>query len=255
MNKILVIPDIHGRTFWKDHIQDIDKYDKVVFLGDYLDPYSFEEIKIEDVIDNFKEIIEFKKKYNDKVILLLGNHDIYYYTKLIGPSRYSYTFAPEIEKIFEQNTKLFQIAYETEKTLFTHAGVLKGWIESNKIIEIYFEPTQESLNSLLNGFDEDYVELPDGLYALLSISHQRGGRSGYGSCIWADVKEHDWVPIENIKYQVFGHTLQLNLDTYYYTKDNKDIKDGTEIINNRFAMLDCRHAFEYNEDTREFIKL
>lgn len=35
-NNILIIPDVHGRTFWK---YAIDKYDKVIFLGDYLDPY------------------------------------------------------------------------------------------------------------------------------------------------------------------------------------------------------------------------
>ena len=46
--KILVIPDIHGRCFWRLHVNNIDKYDKVVFLGDYVDPYGPENITEED---------------------------------------------------------------------------------------------------------------------------------------------------------------------------------------------------------------
>ena len=44
MNKILIIPDIHGRTFWKKAYELVDIVDKVVFLGDYLDSYSHENI-------------------------------------------------------------------------------------------------------------------------------------------------------------------------------------------------------------------
>lgn len=46
-NKILIIPDVHGRTFWKYAIDNIDKYDKVIFLGDYLDPYFWEVISFD----------------------------------------------------------------------------------------------------------------------------------------------------------------------------------------------------------------
>ena len=57
MAKLLVLPDIHGRTFWKEPCSDIEKYDKIVFIGDYLDPYDFEGISVVDTIENFKEII------------------------------------------------------------------------------------------------------------------------------------------------------------------------------------------------------
>lgn len=59
--KILVIPDVHGRTFWHVAKEIIDSVDKVVFLGDYLDPYYHENISKLDTIANFKEILEFKK--------------------------------------------------------------------------------------------------------------------------------------------------------------------------------------------------
>jgi predicted phosphodiesterase len=38
---ILVIPDIHGETFWKEPVQKyIYQVDRIIYLGDYLDPYS-----------------------------------------------------------------------------------------------------------------------------------------------------------------------------------------------------------------------
>lgn len=75
--KILINPDIHGRIFWKYSIEHKDEFDKIVFLGDYLDPYSLNLLETEE--DNFKEIIQFKKDNPDKVVLLLGNHEIVTY--------------------------------------------------------------------------------------------------------------------------------------------------------------------------------
>ena len=40
--KILIIPDIHGRDFWVEPCSHIDEFDKVIFLGDYHDPYPYE---------------------------------------------------------------------------------------------------------------------------------------------------------------------------------------------------------------------
>ena len=43
--EILVIPDIHGRIFWKD----ATKFDgEIIFLGDYVDPYPH-EFKDQDI--------------------------------------------------------------------------------------------------------------------------------------------------------------------------------------------------------------
>lgn len=54
----------------------------IVFLGDYWDPYDFDvfwySMTKDIVIQNFREIINLKKTYPDKVTLLLGNHDCEY---------------------------------------------------------------------------------------------------------------------------------------------------------------------------------
>ena len=72
--KILVLPDIHGRPFWTKPSKRVNEYDKVIFLGDYMDPYPFEGNSVEDSLANFGQIIDFAKNNKDKVNLLLGNH-------------------------------------------------------------------------------------------------------------------------------------------------------------------------------------
>ena len=59
MNKIIIIPDVHGRTFWKESVyNNINKEDThIVFLGDYLDAYEqIDNISPEDAICNFEEL-------------------------------------------------------------------------------------------------------------------------------------------------------------------------------------------------------
>ncbi|MBQ7489604.1 MAG: hypothetical protein IJT51_03695 [Bacteroidales bacterium] len=55
---LIIVPDIHGRTFWKK-IFDYDS--DVVFLGDYLDPYRSEGIYPWDALENFTQIIAYAK--------------------------------------------------------------------------------------------------------------------------------------------------------------------------------------------------
>ena len=67
MTKILIIPDLHGRGFWKEPCNNWTG--KIVFLGDYHDPYGEyvdeEPDKAESLI-NLKELavfIEEKRKF------------------------------------------------------------------------------------------------------------------------------------------------------------------------------------------------
>lgn len=76
--KIIVNPDVHGRHFWEESAKLINEMDKIIFLGDYFDPYDFEKISVKEAIKNFKKILEFKKNNIDKVILLFGNHKLFH---------------------------------------------------------------------------------------------------------------------------------------------------------------------------------
>ncbi len=69
--QILIIPDVHGRAFWRE---TVDRHPSlpVVFLGDYLDPYARENITPEEALANFKDIIAFKQANKDRVTLLIA---------------------------------------------------------------------------------------------------------------------------------------------------------------------------------------
>jgi predicted phosphodiesterase len=75
--KITIIGDTHGRSKWKNIVEKEKDADKIIFIGDYFDAkdggYSANR-----QIENFKEIVEFKRNNPDKVILLIGNHDFHY---------------------------------------------------------------------------------------------------------------------------------------------------------------------------------
>ena len=74
---MIIIPDIHGRSFWKDAVKGHEN-EKIIFLGDYTDPYSHEGIEFWEGLQSLREVIEFKKQHLDNVVLLLGNHDLSY---------------------------------------------------------------------------------------------------------------------------------------------------------------------------------
>lgn len=239
--KLLILADIHGRKFWKNPCHDIEKYDKVIFLGDYLDSYDFENISVQECIENFKEIIEFKKANSDKVVLLLGNHDYPYYSdEYFGLSRYhcrhSNRYHDDISKLFKDNKDCFQLAYAEGDILFTHAGVDGDWLrESVGCSKTDINEICHAINML-----KDDV---DGQKKLHQVTYSRGGYDQFGSCVWADVNDiKNGSRIPGIK-QVFGHTLQA-----FYDK-NMNIVFGNAVEFDDCKMLDNARPYELDVNT------
>lgn len=123
-----IIGDIHGRDCWKRFVDDnlIN-----VFIGDFLDPYTY-SISFDDCKHNFLEIIDYKKQHPDKTILLWGNHELHYLLQRELDERYSrfdYKNCDEIERILEDNSCYFSgVAYSIgDEYLVTHAGVSRYW--------------------------------------------------------------------------------------------------------------------------------
>lgn len=75
--KSLIIGDLHCRPIWKDIVaKEGNTCDKIIFLGDYTCP---KEVKFNDPTDAcgfLYEVLEYKDKNPDKVVLLRGNHKI-----------------------------------------------------------------------------------------------------------------------------------------------------------------------------------
>lgn len=285
--KIAAIGDVHGREIWKEIAEDASKNaDKIVFLGDYIDPYpevikkrneskiikTYEDFRYknwyeddefsdeekeymknvpleseieplseldddwedgdenlsdeefydkyyskyskfftqykhktyEETVGVLLDLIDFKKKNPDKVILLIGNHDAHYlFDEISACSRYDFKNAKKYGKIYRENKDLFQYAYQEGNHLFTHAGVCTTWYD-------FFDATLESY-----GIKKDNSNLADvinkmgtdklGNKTINVVSHIRGGRSLAGGPTWADYLETKYDYLEGI-HQYVGHS-------------------------------------------------
>ena len=94
---VIGIGDVHGRVIWKDIIKKESEANLFIFIGDYFD--SREGYTSDQQIDNFRDIIEFKKQNINKVILLTGNHD-FVYTKTCNGTYSGYQAARAIDLKF-----------------------------------------------------------------------------------------------------------------------------------------------------------
>lgn len=139
---LAAIGDIHGRSEWKPIVAK--GYDHVIFIGDYFDTH--ENIKAKEQIENFKEIIAFKKA-NSNVALLIGNHDFHYMRGI--DEKYS-GFQPdyylEIQEVLHTalDMKYLKASHQEGDILFTHAGVTNTWAQ----IFHHSENISESINEL-----------------------------------------------------------------------------------------------------------
>lgn len=218
--KVLTIPDLHCRSFWKTAV---DKWDgSIVFLGDYVDPYPHEwEDEEPNPIDVLLDVLNFKDRNQDRVTLLLGNHDFHYLFDGYNGSRLDFVHWDELHQIYEEDREFFQIAKQIDDILFTHAGVSQGWLKRHDLTlptygaDIY-------LNEIFKASPEMFWEM----------SWERGGWSQTGSPIWHDVREFD---VEEEHTNIFGHT---------------QLKDNPLKLQN-WACLDCRRPFIVDTITHE----
>lgn len=193
--KILTIGDVHGSGYWKELI-DLGKYDKIVFLGDYVD--SFTETD-GDILSNLNQIIELKKQNRDRIILLWGNHDLQYRFSYSthGCSGYRYRMYAALHTLFTENDYLFQASFQIGNYIWTHAGINNRWFDWFEEHAVNLTGTiSEKLNDMFNSSKE---------YVLSAVGRERGGNSNYGGIFWADKSETSAYPLEGT-HQIVGHT-------------------------------------------------
>lgn len=222
--KILVIPDVHGRLFWKDPAQKyVNEVDRIVFLGDYLDPYPQEDgpFTPEGILHNLMDIIHLKQEYPDKVILLKGNHDEHYssqiFCSLARATRCDRSNWSKYYEVFSTHEGLFQLAWMEEcmgiPYVFTHAGLSAYWL--HKVNENIWQLPDDELSithqdiiDRLNGLDSTVEGAK--MLSIVGFCRSRMGEKT-GSMLWADVNELGLrVPssaydLDKV-FQVFGHT-------------------------------------------------
>ena len=132
--KIIAIGDTHGKDVWKKIVEKEKDADKIIFIGDYWDSF---DIPFKQQYNNFIDIVEFKQKNPEQVVLLFGNHDYHYMTDGERYSGFQDAAAVPIYDIIEAalNDNLMQMAYfvkdNNECYLFTHAGLTFTWADKN----------------------------------------------------------------------------------------------------------------------------
>lgn len=267
--EVLIFPDIHGRQFWKEAIKQFpkDQYPdlKIIFLGDYLDPYvDYDGISKEEAFINFEEILEYINS-DSRIIPLIGNHDWHYFVNL-DTCRIDKAREKDIEAMFKDNISKFRLTYILEldgcKYLFSHAGVTQKWLNDVSAMAAqeynewnpgepgttnYVDPETdedykwigelsqikdtynfELLEKCLQNYDNNFYTCP-----ISMISRERGGWYPHGSCIWADISEHLYNEDLQGYYQIFGHTYSYPSTT----------EPSISSMGHSWAMLDCGKAF------------
>lgn len=215
--RILIVPDVHLRSFWRP-VMDIDA--NIIFLGDYVDPYS--PLSYKENCNEFFDILDFASKNKDRVTLLIGNHDATY----LGISDYtnrteSWGTFEEIRNIFLEHKDLFKVATQIDRTLFTHAGITKQFLTS-----YHNDWNSSNICEMLN----EHITWKD----IGQIGPDRGGDNFTGGPLWCDIH----TLLENPAFkgeltQVVGHTR---------------LKEGTIIQQDNIYCIDSQKIFEFHDN-------
>lgn len=243
---ILFVGDIHTKLYIIDLVEQLlndsnMNIDKVVFTGDYVDDWG---CSTQDNINTLKYIVSFKNRYKDKVVLLIGNHELSY----LGHPCSGHKQSDELTNLLKINISYLDVFFSYRNILASHAGVTSNWKE---IFDDKF------------GWNLPYIEandrlhnLDEGLINYLSIaSYTSGGIGVCASPLWARPKDHNWFTLPNL-IQVVGHTPREGniFDNIYRQKDTEIFYIDTFSTYN-FNTIGNRDLLYFDDDTDTFIDL
>jgi len=219
--KTVVIGDIHGRSIWK-LIVHMENPDRVIFIGDYFDSF---DIKGEEQLNNFLDILEYKKSSGKEVIMLIGNHDHHYYPGIgdTGTSGYQKIFSYQIEPTIDANREHLQIAYQMDEFLFSHAGV------SSVFMDEAFGVNGWQVETLTDQLNEMFMYRP-GVFSFNGLDPY--GDDEYQTPIWIRPRSLMRANRNTLRtrfIQVVGHT-QVN---------KLDLVGAEKAAGGRYYLIDC----------------
>jgi hypothetical protein len=236
--KLVAIGDIHGRDIWKQIIAKEQDADEFVFVGDYFDSFT---VKGPDQINNFLDIIEFKKQSKVSVTLLIGNHDHHYYPGVddSGTSGYQTLLAPSIKHVVGDNKQYLQAAYQSGEFVFTHAGLSSEWLD-DMVVGWSIDSLDATVNDLFR-----FQPYKIAYRSYKQVGDQVYGAQGYGNesfqgPIWirpSALMTANKKTLRKKIIQVVGHTPQDNIDIEgkstggrYYFIDTLEYNQGQYLI-------------------------
>lgn len=234
-HRIICLGDTHGRNIWKEIVAKEESDDTmIIFIGDYFDSHT-KGYSANRQIQNFKDILAYKKARPDNVILLVGNHD-FHYIKGIGEtySGYQASYAIDIGEVIHEAlaADLLQMCYAYDngitKYVFTHAGVTKTWVAANDIV---IEPSLDKLAAAINDL---FKYKPNKFKFTVGSNYDNYGDDITQTPIWVRPESLNDDMLDGIVC-VVGHTYQdelfigekvILIDTLGSSLEYLVIKDG-----------------------------
>lgn len=231
--KTIAIGDVHGRSLWKLIVHQ-ENPDRVIFIGDYFDSFN---IKGEDQLNNFLDIIEYKKSSGKEVIMLIGNHDYHYFPEIgdTGTSGYQRIFKHQIEPTIDANREHLQMAYQFDEYLFSHAGV------SSKFMDSVFGTDGWKIETMVDQINElfKYKPLTFGFGEAVSVKKlsylDPYGDNEEQSPIWIRPRSLMAANKDTLRKQVIqivGHTQVKKLD----------LVGSQKSAGGRYYLIDCQET-------------
>lgn len=197
--KTLVISDIHNHVEWIEDFLSNQKYDKVVFLGDYFDNFGDDFTDVLETSVWLKHSLKFENRVH-----LFGNHDMSY--------------------AFPNNDYLFCPGWSEEKSNAVNSMMSGEDWKKLKLVEFVdgFALSHAGFHPALfrhpmKGMTQEHVlkccstammEAESRQWSMYLQVGTRMGQHGYGGCIWLDWSEFE--PVQEIK-QIVGHTPYINV--------------------------------------------
>ena len=212
--KLLAVGDLHTKFHILDRvIEKSEDYDRVIFLGDYVDEWN---VCPEASYNLLSRLIEFKKANMDKVVLCLGNHCLSEWQGgIFRCSGYNEITHQLVKELYDRNENLFCAAHAEEDILFSHAGLTNGWCKDNKLDT---KQDAKSLSDALNGALKNRMinNMSKQLFnALATAGGARGGIHS-PSPLWADYTELIANSVPHLN-QVVGHTPTRTIEHHIVT--------------------------------------
>jgi len=195
MYSTLIIPDIHHRTDWINPFLKSQKFDELVFLGDFFDDFN------DGPYISTKTALWVKDAFNryPKAHFLFGNHDISYafpLNKYLRCSGFTEQRSIAINKVLnKEDWNRFKLCHYTQGFLCSHAGISGDYFPAGII------PNLPDIDKLCSA-----ALLMTSVYAyceFLDAGRERGGSAKVGGITWLDWRV--FVPLKGFN-QIVGHT-------------------------------------------------
>lgn len=138
MFKCVCIGDLHCRDVWKKIVEKEKDADKIVFLGDITCPRDVKFDDLTDACSFLYEVLDFKDKHPNQVVILRGNHDMaslgYYWARCYPQDHLKvqqYWQTDDVKNWYLKNSQwVYQLPEEFENIICSHAGLSKTFINN-----------------------------------------------------------------------------------------------------------------------------